>query len=191
MPNLNQWSSLEGGVFTLMVDSQTTGACPRLGWMSSTCPSGSTSTLPTCPVPGRLPVTTGNCGHWFLGATGREGGKRGQGIYLLPCHDVPSPLFLPGVLPTRLSSSLFVLGLMVSPLSSGCGWEQQSVTRLRPLPQVPATSCSFLTPCPPPYELTVLNSLQCKCITCFCFCFVLSRFVCWGYNTVCYIQNLK
>lgn len=126
MPNLNQWSSLEGGVFTLMVDSQTTGARPRLGWMSSTCPSGSTSTLPTCPVPGRLPVTTGNCAHWFLGATGREGGKRGQGIYLLPCHAVPSPLFLPGVLPTRLSSSLFVLGLMVSPLSSGCGWEQQS-----------------------------------------------------------------
>lgn len=137
--------------------------------MSSTCPSGSTSTLPTCPVPGRLPVTTGNCAHWFLGATGREGGKRGQGIYLLPCHDVPSPLFLPGVLPTRLSSSLFVLGLMVSPLSSGCGWEQQSVTRLRPLPQVPATSCGFLTPRPPPYKPIVLNSLQCKCITCFCF----------------------
>lgn len=121
VPNLNQWSSLEGGVFSLMADSQTTGTCPHLDWMSSTCPSRSSSTLPTCPVPGRLPVTMGNRAHWFLGAAGREGGERGQGIYLLPSHDVPSPLFLSGVLPTQLSSSLFVLGLMVSPLSSGCG----------------------------------------------------------------------
>lgn len=121
----------------------------------------------------------------------RQGRRKARTRYLLtPLPWCPiTPLPARGPSHTALQLPLCLGSYGFAPLLRLWVGTAITVTRLRPLPQVPATSCGFLTPRPPPYKPTVLNSLQCKCIT--CFCFVLSRFVCWGYNTVCYIQNLK
>lgn len=152
MPNLNQWLYLEGEVFTLMVNSQTTGTFPRLGWMSSTCPSRSTSTLPTCPVPGRLPVTTGNHAHWFLGATRKAESEDKVFTYSLPMmshhpssHQGSSPHISPA------PSLSWVLWFSPSPQAVGGNSMPLSLGSAL-CPRSLPVSCGFLTPCPPPYK---------------------------------------